>query len=249
MLQRQLLLLMALAIALSTVVAYPTPGADWDSVTLGKTVFAKFYAPWCGHCKALAPDWKALTDLYDGSSEVAILSVDCTEESSASLCSENGVSGYPTLKHGDPGALVVYEGGRTLDELTQFAATMGATCSSANLELCSPERKVEYESYHAMTSATLRATIADLEAQQAKAEAKYERKAQKLQKQMQKLEKKKKKKIAVIEAKGLRRMLAVEGQRNATAAAAKKKGRPLTWEEKAEKMEREMQLDEDLDEL
>jgi thiol-disulfide isomerase/thioredoxin len=31
---------------------------NYDQITEGKTVFIKHYAPWCGHCKAMARDWK-----------------------------------------------------------------------------------------------------------------------------------------------------------------------------------------------
>lgn len=66
-----------------------------DFVKEHDLVLAEFYAPWCGHCKALAPKYEeAATELK--SKDIALVKVDCTAEED--LCRDYEVDGYPTLK-------------------------------------------------------------------------------------------------------------------------------------------------------
>jgi len=75
-------------------------------------------------------------DDFKDSATALVADVDCTAGGS-SLCEKNGVSGYPTIKWGDPSDLKDYDGERAYDQLKKFADdNLGPTCGPDNLDLC-----------------------------------------------------------------------------------------------------------------
>lgn len=82
----------------------------------------KFYAPWCGHCKKMAPDYIAASDKADIEGKVKFAEVDVTEESE--LGSEFEIRGFPTLKYFSKGEVFDYEGGRSEQDLLNYIELM-----------------------------------------------------------------------------------------------------------------------------
>jgi protein disulfide-isomerase-like protein len=188
---------------------------NYNELTAGKTVFLKFFAPWCGHCKTMAEPWAQLAGEYADSASALIAEVDCTAEGK-SLCDEQGVRGFPTIKYGDPSALEDYSGGRDYASLAAFAGeNLQARCSPSNLELCDDEMKAKINTLMALPAEELAATISEEEKKLEDAEESFKTEVQKLQDKYQSLMEEKDAAIAAVKAAGLSLMKSV-------AAASKK---------------------------
>jgi len=82
-------------------------------------VFVKYYAPWCGHCKTLAPIFVELAESLKHNPNLRLVEVDSTKNDIEGVT----INSYPTLylyQSGKKKSPKKYEGGRTLSEMTTF---------------------------------------------------------------------------------------------------------------------------------
>lgn len=78
--------------------------------------FVKFYAPWCHHCQALAPNWQQMAKEMKGRLNVG--EVNCDVENR--LCKDVRVKGYPTIMFFKGGERVEYDGLRGYGDLLHY---------------------------------------------------------------------------------------------------------------------------------
>ncbi|KAJ8335149.1 hypothetical protein SKAU_G00407880 [Synaphobranchus kaupii] len=82
-----------------------------------ETMLVEFFAPWCGHCQKLAPEYESAATKLKG--VVPLAKVDCTANSET--CGRFGVNGYPTLKifrNGEDAA--GYDGPRSAEGIVSY---------------------------------------------------------------------------------------------------------------------------------
>lgn len=185
----------------------------WDEETADKTLFVKFFAPWCGHCKKMKPDWDALMSEYEGSESVLVADVDCIN-SGKELCNKHGVQGFPTIKHGSGNSLQDYKGGRALDDLRKFAAGLKPPCNVHTLEHCSSEERERVEQHIGKSSEVLRELVQEYENTVADIESTFKKGVENLQATYNELQEDKTTALAELQDVGIAKALLNKQHKN-----------------------------------
>jgi len=143
---RSLIILALTIFACSTLIRADEPAAaDSAVVILTDATFdqklkpeedwlVEFYAPWCGHCKKLAPTWEELAKSAQGKFHVG--KVDCTVEKAS--CGRFEIRGFPTVKFLKDGKFYDYKDARTVEAFTLFATQGYATATGKDTPAAKP---------------------------------------------------------------------------------------------------------------
>jgi thiol-disulfide isomerase/thioredoxin len=147
---------------------YELSEEDFDSLVFRPSTsaaFVKFYAPWCGHCQKLAPDWRKVEKAHKKSPSFLIGSVDCSDGPPQPdmggpggggrnpLCDRYKAMSLPTLmfftKESRKG--FTYHGNQTATELLAFAEELASSCSLTAQSECSDQQKAWLAEYDALS--------------------------------------------------------------------------------------------------
>lgn len=100
-------------------------GSNFDDVAFNKSVnvLVEFYAPWCGHCKQLAPIYEQLGEKYKDSDSIVIAKIDAA----ANELEHTRINSYPTIKlyKAETNEVVEFGAERTLEALSKFLDSYG----------------------------------------------------------------------------------------------------------------------------
>lgn len=122
---------------------------NWDEfMKKNELAFVDFFAPWCGHCKRLAPTWEKFAQkVFEDGLPVGVATVDCTVETE--LCRKYRIAGFPTMQWFAKGeeSGPKYSSDRTVDALSAFASQKVKADERYKEWEADPKRKERYKNF------------------------------------------------------------------------------------------------------
>mmetsp|Transcript_10905 Transcript_10905/g.16620 ORF Transcript_10905/g.16620 Transcript_10905/m.16620 type:complete len:388 (-) Transcript_10905:82-1245(-) len=119
-----MLLPLLLCIPVASAYVYPLTTSNFSSfIESSPIALVEFYAPWCGHCKKLAPIYEEAAAVL-AADNIPLASVNCVEETS--LYYKHDIQGYPTIKAFLLGEPILYDGARELQDIVDFMRNMAS---------------------------------------------------------------------------------------------------------------------------
>ena len=117
---RKLMILTLLGLVMTGTLALYSAGSpvtqltskDFDKVYKGVWL-VEFYAPWCGHCQRLAPEYEKAAKALKGIAKIAAVNQDSEKVNVA-------IQGFPTIKFFVDGKMSDYNGERTAKAIVDF---------------------------------------------------------------------------------------------------------------------------------
>lgn len=117
-----------------------------------KDMLVEFYAPWCGHCKKLAPTYDTLGELYTPHKDKVLIAKMDAVANDVPPSAGFSVSSFPTIKFRAAGSKewLDFDGDRTLDGFVDYIKSNGASKVNVSLESVTAAKAGEYtEEAHA----------------------------------------------------------------------------------------------------
>nr|GMC98766.1 protein disulfide-isomerase-like [Ipomoea batatas] len=104
-----------------------------DTVAKHNFIVVEFYAPWCGHCKRLAPEYeKAASILSSHDPPITLAKVDASDEVNKELSTKYRIQGFPSIKILRDGGNKVqeYKGPREADGIVTYLKKQAGPAST-----------------------------------------------------------------------------------------------------------------------
>ena len=140
-----MLVTLAAALALATASnVIDLTEANFEATMAEKPLMmVEFFAPWCGHCKALAPEWEKVAKAFANEPNCVVAALDADKH--REIGSKYDVSGFPTIKafaKDDKSGEEKYTGGRTADDIVEYLNTQCGTFRTTDGSLTSAAGRV-----------------------------------------------------------------------------------------------------------